>query len=117
MKSIKGKNGNQLKHYLGIFRCGLYLFNKVPFKIKRIKCKAMREKAKRFFKYMEYKGLNDHRVTIACDLGCGFLKQVRAGKSDFGTKSIDKILNTYQDSSRAWFRMGEGGCSVVTEMR
>ena len=61
-----------------------------------------------FSKYMELKGLNDNRVTIECGLSQGLLGQARSGKSDLGAKTIDKILNTYQDLSRTYLLTGEG---------
>lgn len=57
---------------------------------------------------MELKGLNDNRVTIECGLSQGLLGQARSGKSDLGAKTIDKILNTYQDLSRTYLLTGEG---------
>ena len=61
-----------------------------------------------FSKYMELRGLNDNRVTIECGLSQGLLGQARSGKSDLGAKTIDKILNTYQDLSRTYLLTGEG---------
>lgn len=68
----------------------------------------MREKFSRFVIYMNFKGLNDNRVTVECGLSQGLLNQARRGESDLGTKSIDKILKTYQDLSRTWLLTGEG---------
>lgn len=68
----------------------------------------MKEKISRFVKYMEVKGLNDNQVTLCCGLSQGLLHQAKTGKSDLGTKAIDKILNYYQDLSRVWLLTGEG---------
>lgn len=68
----------------------------------------MREIFTRFDKYMTLKGLNDNQVTMQCDLAVGLLSQARKGKSDLGKKSIDKILNRYQDINRVWLLTGEG---------
>lgn len=68
----------------------------------------MREKFARFDKYMKVKGLNDNQVTLSCGLSQGLLGQARTGKSDLGSKTIDKILNFYQDLSRVWLLTGEG---------
>lgn len=68
----------------------------------------MREKMERFSKYMAFKGLNDNKVTAQCGLGQGLLSQARSGKSDLGSKTIDKILITYQDLSKVWLLTGEG---------
>lgn len=72
----------------------------------------MRERMGRFDKYMEYRGLNDNQVTLACDLSQGLIGQARTGKSDLGTKTIDKILSIYQDLSRVWLLTGEGDMLV-----
>ena len=68
----------------------------------------MREKFERLEKYMKTKGLNDNQVTVQCSLSQGLLNQCRTGKSDLGPKTIDKILNIYQDLSRVWLLTGEG---------
>jgi hypothetical protein len=41
-------------------------------------------------------------------LSQGLLGQARSGKSDLGAKTIDKILNAYQDLSRTYLLTGEG---------
>lgn len=68
----------------------------------------MREKMFRFDKYMKYRGLNDNKVTLDCNLSQGLLGQARTGKSDLGTVTVNKILNVYQDLSRVWLLTGEG---------
>lgn len=68
----------------------------------------MRERFERFNKYMKLKGLNDNQVTNECGLSQGLLGQARTGKSDLGAKSIDKILNVYQDLNKVWLLTGEG---------
>lgn len=68
----------------------------------------MREKMTRFDKYMQTKGLNDNKVTIDCNLSQGLLGQARAGKSDLGNSTVNKILNIYQDLNRVWLLTGEG---------
>ena len=68
----------------------------------------MRERFERFDKYMKLKGLNDNQVTNECGLSQGLLGQARTGKSDLGAKSIDKILNVYQDLNKVWLLTGEG---------
>lgn len=68
----------------------------------------MRERFERFDKYMSFKGLNDNQVTIQCGLSQGLLGQARTGKSDLGSKTIDKILNVYQDLNRTWLLTGDG---------
>ena len=68
----------------------------------------MRDIMRRFSLYMEIKGLNDNIVTLECGLSQGLLGQARRGKSDLGKKTIDKILNKYQDLNRIWLLTGEG---------
>ena len=68
----------------------------------------MREKISRFVQYLEYKGINDNKATVDCGLSNGLIGQARTGKSDLGAKTIDRILNTYQDLSRVWLLTGEG---------
>jgi hypothetical protein len=73
----------------------------------------MREKISRFVQYLDYKGINDNQATVECGLSNGLIGQARSGKSDLGAKTIDKILNTYQDLSRVWLLAGEG--NMLTE--
>ena len=73
----------------------------------------MREKISRFVQYLEYKGINDNQATVECGLSNGLIGQARSGKSDLGAKTIDKILNAYQDLSRVWLLTGEG--NMLTE--
>ena len=68
----------------------------------------MRERFERFDKYMKHKGLNDNQVTVECKLSQGLLGQARKGKSELGTKTIEKILNIYQDLNKVWLMTGEG---------
>lgn len=62
----------------------------------------------RLDKYIAYKGLNDNKVTVSCGLSSGLLSQARGGKCDIGKKSLDKILNFYQDLNRVWLITGVG---------
>lgn len=59
-------------------------------------------------KYMEIKGLNDNQVTKEAGLSIGLIGKARTGKSDLGDRSIEKILNKYQDLSRVFLLTGEG---------
>ena len=65
-------------------------------------------KIDRFIEYMKIKGLNDNKVTLECGLSQGLLGQEKTGKSDLGAKTIDKILNKYQDLNKVWLLTGEG---------
>lgn len=68
----------------------------------------MERKIDRLGKYMIIKKLNDNQVTKDCGLSVGLLNQAKRGKSDLGSKAIDKILSKYQDLSRVWLLTGEG---------
>lgn len=65
-------------------------------------------KIDRLIIYMNFKGLNDNKVTQECGLSQGLIGQARSGKSDLGAKATEKILNKYQDLNKVWFITGEG---------
>jgi hypothetical protein len=69
---------------------------------------AMKERMQRFNEYMKRKGINDNQVTVNCGLAQGLLGKCRTGASDLGARTIDKILNFYQDLSRKWLIAGAG---------
>lgn len=62
----------------------------------------------RLDKYMQQRGINDNQVTVRANLSVGLLSNARKGNHDLGRKSIDKILNCYQDIDRVWLLTGEG---------
>lgn len=68
----------------------------------------MERRIDRLEKYMIIKKLNDNQVTKDCGLSVGLLNQAKRGKSDLGSKTIDKILSKYQDLSRVWLLTGDG---------
>lgn len=65
-------------------------------------------KIDRFLQYLNYKGISENRATIECKLSQGLLHQAKTGKSDLGTKTIDKIVDTYQELDKSWLLTGEG---------
>lgn len=65
-------------------------------------------KIDRFLKYLEYKGITENKATKECGLSQGLLHQAKTGKSDLGYKTIDKILDKYQDINDSWLLHGEG---------
>lgn len=65
-------------------------------------------KIDRFLQYLDYNGITENKATIECKLSQGLLHQAKSGKSDLGYKTIDKILDKYQDIDRVWLLTGEG---------
>ena len=65
-------------------------------------------KIDRFLKYLESKGITENKATMECGLSQGILSQANSGKADLGNRTIDKILNKYQDLNRVWLITGEG---------
>ena len=68
----------------------------------------MGRKIERFLQFLKYKGISENRATTECGLSQGLLHQAKSGKSDLGAKSIEKILDKYQELSRVWLLTGEG---------
>lgn len=65
-------------------------------------------KIDRFLQYLDYKGINENQATKDCQLSQGLIHQAKSGKSDLGTKTVDKILIKYQDLNKVWLLTGEG---------
>lgn len=65
-------------------------------------------KIERFDKYMEYKELNDNKVTVQLGLSVGTLGKSRKYGRDLSDKVIEQILNFYTDLNRIWLLTGEG---------
>ena len=65
-------------------------------------------KIDRFLQYLDFKSITENRATIECGLSQGLLHQAKSGKSDLGYKTIDKILDKYQDIDKDWLLTGEG---------
>ena len=62
----------------------------------------------RLDKFMQYKGLNDNKITVQTHIAVGTLgKQRRSGKG-LSYESIVKILNTYPELSPSWLLLGKG---------
>ena len=58
--------------------------------------------------FMQYKGLNDNKITVQAKIAVGTLgKQRRSGKG-LSYDSIVKILRTYPELNPAWLMLGEG---------
>ena len=62
----------------------------------------------RLDEFMQYKGLNDNKITVQAKIAVGTLgKQRRSGKG-LSYESIVKILRTYPELNPAWLILGEG---------
>ncbi len=62
----------------------------------------------RLDEFMQYKGLNDNRITIQAKIAVGTLgKQRRSGKG-LSYDTIVKILTAYPELNPTWFIMGTG---------
>jgi hypothetical protein len=57
---------------------------------------------------MDYKGLNDHRLSIETGIANGLIGKARIRGSLSGS-NISKLINTYKDLSADWLFRGEGG--------
>lgn len=66
----------------------------------------------RFDQYMEYKSLNDNKVTIELDLSTGLIGKSRKPGRDLSDRVVEKILNHYSDLDRVWLLTGEGNMLV-----
>lgn len=62
---------------------------------------------KRLDQYIEYKGLNDNRVTTETGIPNGLIGKARKRGSLSG-KNISKLIKTYDDLSADWLFRGEG---------
>lgn len=65
-------------------------------------------KIDRFLQYLDYRGISENKATVECRLSQGLIHQAKSGKADLGTKTIDKIIDTYQDLDRNWLLTGNG---------
>lgn len=65
-------------------------------------------KIDRFLQYLKYKGISENKATKECSLSQGLLHQAKNGKSDLGSKSLDRILIIYKDLNKDWLISGHG---------
>lgn len=61
----------------------------------------------RFDKYMEYKGLNDNKITVETGISNGLIGKARK-RGGLSQENISKILNTYSDLDANWWFRGTG---------
>jgi hypothetical protein len=57
--------------------------------------------------YMDYKGLNDNKLSIETEISNGLIGKARKRGSLSG-QNISKLINTYKDLSADWLFRGEG---------
>lgn len=69
-------------------------------------------KIDRFLQYLDFKQITENKATTDCGLSQGLIYQAKLGKSDLGYKTIDKILDTYQDINKEWLLTGRGDMLV-----
>jgi hypothetical protein len=62
---------------------------------------------KRLDKYMNYKGLNDNKLSHETGIANGLIGKARKRGSLSG-KNISKLINTYTDLSADWLFTGQG---------
>lgn len=62
----------------------------------------------RLDKYMEFKRLNDNKVTVQTGIPVGSLGKQRKGARGLSVNSIAKILYAYEDLSADWLITGRG---------
>lgn len=71
----------------------------------------------RLDKFMQYKGLNDNKITVQTHIAVGTLgKQRRSGKG-LSYESIVKILNTYPELNPSWLLLGKGEMLINKELQ
>jgi hypothetical protein len=68
----------------------------------------MERRVDRFDKYMNFKGLNDNKVTLKLSLSVGTLGKSRKKGRDLSDRVIEQILNSYPDLNYVWLMTGEG---------
>ena len=61
----------------------------------------------RLDKYMEYKGLNDNKITVETGISNGLIGKARK-RGGLSQENISKILHTYFDLDANWLFRGEG---------
>lgn len=62
----------------------------------------------RLDKYMEYKGLNDNKLTVLAHLSVGALGKQRKGGRGLSIDSVAKILHACPDLNSDWLMTGFG---------
>ena len=69
---------------------------------------------KRLDVYLNYKGLNDNKLSNETGIPNGLIGKARKRGSLSG-KNISKLINTYKDLSADWLFRGEGNMLITDE--
>lgn len=62
----------------------------------------------RLDQFMQYKGLNDNRITVQTNIAVGTLGKQRRNGKGLSYDSIVKILSTYPELNPSWLIIGKG---------
>lgn len=62
----------------------------------------------RLDKYMKYKGLNDHQLTVNAQLSQGLLSTQRKKRGTLSSDNVAKILRVCSDLNAEWLLLGTG---------
>ncbi|MCT6869150.1 MAG: hypothetical protein M3Z80_04310 [Apibacter sp.] len=69
----------------------------------------------RLIDFMDYKNLNDNKLTKLANLSVGLIGRARRNKSGLHTDTIEKILHTFPELNPTWLLTGNGSMLLSTE--
>ncbi|AZA78111.1 hypothetical protein EG347_11600 [Chryseobacterium sp. G0186] len=69
----------------------------------------------RLDKYMEYKGLNDNKLTVEAGISVGLIGKGRK-RGGLSQENIAKILYNYPDLNANWLFRGEGNMIIEDQI-
>lgn len=69
----------------------------------------------RLDKYMEYKGLNDNKLTVEAGISVGLIGKGRK-RGGLSQENIAKILYSYPDLNANWLFRGEGNMIIEDQI-
>lgn len=62
----------------------------------------------RLVEFMDYKGLNDNKITSIAGLSVGLIGRAKKNKSGLHTDTIEKILFSFPELNPTWLLTGKG---------
>ncbi|MDR1877752.1 MAG: hypothetical protein LBQ84_09035 [Flavobacteriaceae bacterium] len=62
----------------------------------------------RLLEFMQYKDLNDNKITRLAGLSVGLIGKARRKKTGLHTDTIEKILSTFPELNPTWLLTGKG---------